>query len=81
MKSSRSSLQLEVNHFLYYVQDKFSEVLLPVDTITKQGLLGKGYKKYLQWIAFSFYTSSRSIRCGSQRGTESVRWKYQACGY
>ena len=44
MKASKNSLLLEVNHFLYYVQDKFSEVLLPVDTITKQGLLGKGYK-------------------------------------
>ena len=44
---SRSSLQLtEVNHFLLSVKDRFSEVLLPVESITKQGLLGKGYKDY-----------------------------------
>ena len=43
LKASKSSLLLEVNNFLDYVQDKFSEVLLPVDTITKEGLLGKGY--------------------------------------
>ena len=42
---SLSSLQLlEVSNFLDYVKAKFSEVLLPVDTITKQELLGKGYK-------------------------------------
>ena len=40
-----SSMQLlEVNDFLLSVKDKFSEVLLPVESITKQGLLGKGYK-------------------------------------
>ena len=50
LKTSKSSLLLEVNNFLDYVQDKFSEVLLPVDTITKQGLLGKGYKKALRII-------------------------------
>ena len=33
---------LEVNQFLQYVKSKFSEVLLPVENITKQGLLGKG---------------------------------------
>ena len=44
---SRSSLQLlEVNDFLLGVKEKFSEVLLPVESITKQGLLGKGYKDY-----------------------------------
>ena len=47
LKTSKSSLLLEVDNFLHYVQDKFSKVLLPVDTITKQGLLGKGYKKAL----------------------------------
>ena len=33
---------LEVNQFLQYVKDKFSEVLLPVESITKQNILGKG---------------------------------------
>ena len=45
LQSSQSSLLLEVNQFLQYVKDKFSEVLLPVESITKQGLLGKGYKE------------------------------------
>ena len=40
---SRSSLQiLEVNDFLLSVKEKFTEVLLPVESISKQGLLGKG---------------------------------------
>ena len=42
LKASKSSLLLEVNQFLDYVQNTFSEVLLPVDTVIKQGLLGKG---------------------------------------
>jgi len=41
-KASKSSLLLEVNQFLDYVQNTFSEVLLPVDAVIKQGLLGKG---------------------------------------
>ena len=44
LTASRSSLQLlEVKSFLDYVKDKFSQVLLPAEAITKQGLLGKGY--------------------------------------
>ena len=33
---------LDVGDFLEYVKNRFSDVLLPVTTITKQGLLGKG---------------------------------------
>ena len=47
---NRRSLLLEVNDFLQYVKEKFSEVLLPVDTITKQELIGKGYKETLSHI-------------------------------
>jgi len=42
MKTSWGSLLEEVNHILHYVQDNFSEVLIPKDRITKQGLIGKG---------------------------------------
>ena len=42
LKHSTSSLVLEVNNFLQYVKEKFSEVLLPINVITKQGLVGKG---------------------------------------
>ena len=45
LKDSKTSLPLEVDQFLQNVTDKFSEVLLPVKSITKQGLLGKGYRK------------------------------------
>ena len=46
IKSKGSTLQLlDADQFLDYVKNSFSEVLLPVDTITKQGLLGKGYKE------------------------------------
>ena len=43
LKSSRSSLLLEVNQIFNCIKDKFSEVLLSVENISKQGLLGKGY--------------------------------------
>ena len=45
IRNSQSSLLLETNQFLQYVKEKFSEVLLPVESITKQGLLGKGYRE------------------------------------
>ena len=44
-KRSKSSLLLEVNQFLQYVKDKFFDVLLPVESIAKQSLLGKGIGK------------------------------------
>jgi len=37
-----NSLVSEVTQLLQYVRDKFSEVLLPAEVITKQELLGKG---------------------------------------
>ena len=44
LKGSRTSMEpLDVEGFLEYVKNRFSDVLLPVNTITKQGLLGKGY--------------------------------------
>ena len=43
LQCNRRSLLLEVNEFLQYVKERFSEVLLPVDTITKQSVVGKGY--------------------------------------
>ena len=44
LKGSRASMELlDVGDFLEYVKNRFSDVLLPVNTITKQGLLGKGY--------------------------------------
>ena len=42
LRASRGSLLDEMSHILHYVQDKFSEVLIPKDRITKQGLIGKG---------------------------------------
>ena len=36
------SLLLEVNEFLQFVKERFSEILIPVDTITKQNVVGKG---------------------------------------
>ena len=51
LQNSRRSLLLEINDFLQYVKEKFSGVLLPVDNITKQGLIGKGFKETL----YNFY--------------------------
>ena len=41
LTESMSSL-LEINQFLRYVKDKFSEVLLPVEVVTKLDFIGKG---------------------------------------
>ena len=61
LSGSRSSLQLlEVKQFLDYVKDQFSQVLLPADTITKQGLLGKGYRTTL--YAWQIYNCSFSLK-------------------
>ena len=49
LENNRGSLLLEVNEFLQYVKEKFSGVLLPVDTITKQGLIGKGYLNIIMY--------------------------------
>ena len=45
LENNRGFLLVEVNDFLQHVKEKFSGVLLPVDIITKQGLIGKGYKE------------------------------------
>ena len=45
VKRSKSSLLLEASQFLEYVRDKFYDILLPVESITKQSLLGKGIGK------------------------------------
>jgi len=38
----------EINQFLQYVKEKFSEVLLPAEVITKSDFLGKGmYSTYI----------------------------------
>ena len=47
LQGSRSSQLLEVDQFLQYVKNTFSEVLISVESITKQGLLGKGYRETL----------------------------------
>ena len=48
LTASQNSLQLlGVKPFLDYVKGQFCQVLLPVNTITKQGLIGKGYRRTL----------------------------------
>ncbi|XP_065910180.1 tyrosine-protein kinase receptor TYRO3-like isoform X2 [Dysidea avara] len=42
LSSSMGSLVCEVTQLLQYVKDKFSEVLLPAEVITKSDFLGKG---------------------------------------
>jgi len=41
LTESTNSL-LEINQFLQYVKDTFSEVLLPAEVVTKLDLIGKG---------------------------------------
>ena len=33
---------MEINQFLQYVKDRFSEVLLPAEVVTKLDFIGKG---------------------------------------
>ena len=61
LQSSQSSLLLEVNQFLQYVKDKFSEVLLPVESITKQGLLGKGYKETVYNYSINYFSGCYNL--------------------
>ena len=49
----------EINEFLQYVESKFSEVLLPVENITKQGILGKGYIETIQYAKNSLILKHR----------------------
>ena len=41
IRTSKSSL-LELSQLLQYVKDKFSEVLLPAECVTRLDFLGKG---------------------------------------
>ena len=38
----RVSIRLQLDQLLYHVKERFSEVLLPVETVTKLEMLGKG---------------------------------------
>lgn len=40
------SVQLQLDQLLHHVKEKFSEVLLPVEAITKLELSGKGTYNY-----------------------------------
>ena len=42
LKSSDNSLHTQINNFLQHVKEKFSEVLLPVEDVTKLEMIGKG---------------------------------------
>ena len=38
----RVSVRLQLDQLLYHVKERFSEVLLPVETVTKLEMFGKG---------------------------------------
>ena len=38
----RGSVKLQLDHLLHHVKERFSEVLLPVENITKLEMFGKG---------------------------------------
>ena len=42
LTNSMNSVVSEVTQLLQYVKDKFSEVLLPAEVLTKSSFLGKG---------------------------------------
>jgi len=43
---TQDPLHMQVDQLLHHVKEKFSEVLLPVETVTKLDLIGKGNNKY-----------------------------------
>ena len=47
LKSSDNSLHTQINNFLQHVKEKFSEVLLPMENVTKLELIGKGMYIYM----------------------------------
>ena len=42
LENHRVSIQLQLDQLLYHVKERFSEVILPADTVTKLEMLGKG---------------------------------------
>ena len=53
LTNSMNSLVSEVTQLLQYVKDKFSEVLLPAEVVTKSSLLGKGVSPSMLCISCS----------------------------
>jgi len=48
---TQDPLQTQVDQLLHHVKEKFSELLLPVETVTKLDLIGKGNNlKYLTFV-------------------------------
>ena len=41
------SIKFQLDELLFHVKEQFSEALLPVETITKMEMLGKGTIKYI----------------------------------
>ena len=42
LEQHKFSVQLQIDQLLFHVKEKFSEVLLPVETVTKLEMFGKG---------------------------------------
>ena len=42
LENHRVSVKLQLDQLLFHVKERFSEVLLPVETITKLEIYGKG---------------------------------------
>lgn len=47
LEHHRVSVQLQLDQLLYHVKERFSEVLLPVETVTKLEMFGKGSYTYI----------------------------------
>jgi len=49
---TQGPLDTQVDQLLHHVREKFSEVLLPVETVTKLDLIGKGNKFKIFYLTF-----------------------------
>jgi len=59
--SSKSSLT-ELNQLLQYVTEKFSEILLPAEVVTRLEFIGKGIKFYIdEYFCYPYTVGIASI--------------------
>ena len=58
LEYQKISVRLQIDQLLYHVKEKFSEVLLPVETVIKLEMFGKGKIKLNFYYLRSCYDNS-----------------------
>ena len=63
----RASIQLQMDQLLFHVKERFSEILLPAESITKLELSGKGNSQIVK-IVICIYTWLFTYICSQKSG-------------